>query len=452
MSDHQSNGYVLEDGANIAVVGGGPSGSFFTYFALDFAERFGLDINIDIIEAKDFTCAGSPGCNHCGGIISESLIQMLSTEGIVLPSKVIRRGIESYTMHVEQGTTVIETPLREQRIASVFRGFGPKGTTNEKFDSFDNYLLSKCVEKGANKIHDKVKEVVRTPNGVLVKTKKAFEKEYDLVVSAVGLNKQTYELFKNVCPSFEPPKTTRTYITEIYLPTEQIDEYFGNSMHVFLLDLPHIKFGALIPKGQYVTLVLLGSDINQDVVKGFLSSETVRKVFPPGTEIEKMMPCQCFPYINVQGAKSAFDDRVIIIGDTSSSKLYKNGIGAAYITAKAAAKTAIFEGISKKTFRKHYKPVCDDLDGDNRVGKFIFMVTTVIQKTPVIKRGVLSMVRAEQKKDSHKRRMSSALWDTFTGSAPYRDIFRRFINPRLNLVFIWYIMMSMFNTKQKEVK
>ena len=81
----------LTDGSRIAVVGGGPSGSFFSYFALDFASRLGIEIGIDIIEAKDFTCTGPPGCNRCGGIISESLIQMLSTEGIVLPSKVVRR-------------------------------------------------------------------------------------------------------------------------------------------------------------------------------------------------------------------------------------------------------------------------------------------------------------------------------------------------------------------------
>lgn len=452
MTDDQLNNLVLEDGSNIAVVGGGPSGSFFTYFALDFAERFGLDINIDIIEAKDFTCAGSPGCNHCGGIISESLIQTLSTEGIVLPPQVIRRGIESYTMHVENGTAVIDTPLREQRIASVFRGFGPKGAVTDEFDSFDNYLLNLCIQKGANKIYDKVKQVTRTPNGILIQTKNSMEKEYDFVVSAVGLNKQTYELFKNVCPSFVPPKTTRTYISEIYLDTALIDAYFGNSMHVFLLNLPGIKFGALIPKGHYVTLVLLGEDINKEIVSRFLNSEAVKGCFPPDTDIEKLIPCQCFPYINVQGAKSAYADRVIIIGDTSSSKLYKNGIGAAYITAKAAAKTAIFNGISEKEFRKNYQPVCNELDGDNRVGKFIFAVTTIIQKSAMMKRGILSLVRAEQKLEGHKRKMSGVLWDTFTGSAPYKDIFARFMNPALNLKFVWHIGINVFNNKkQKEI-
>ena len=49
----------LSDGANIAVIGGGPAGSFFSYFALDFAERYGLSVHIDIIEAKDFFRRGS---------------------------------------------------------------------------------------------------------------------------------------------------------------------------------------------------------------------------------------------------------------------------------------------------------------------------------------------------------------------------------------------------------
>lgn len=449
MNNSNPGNLVLEDGANIAVVGGGPSGSFFTYFALDFADRYGLDINIDIFEAKDFTCSGPAGCNHCGGIISESLIQTLSTEGIILPSNVIRRGIETYTMHVEQGTTIIETPLREQRIASVFRGFGPKGSEADIYESFDNFLLNLCVKKGANKIIDRVNEVSRMPDGILLKTKNSFEKKYDLVVSAVGLNKHTYELFRNVCSSFLPPKTTKTFIGEIYLDSEVIDEYFGNSMHVFLLKLPHIKFGALVPKGQYVTLVLLGSDINKSVVSGFLSSKTVRDCFPPGTDIEKLMPCHCYPSINVQGAKSAYDDRVIIIGDTASSKLYKNGIGAAYITAKAAAKTVIFEGISGREFKKHYQPVCNKLDSDNGVGKFIFFATGIIQKSAILKRGVLSMVISEQKKAGDQRRMSSVLWDTFTGSAPYKDIFVRFIHPKLLLYFLWHTLATLFTNKPK---
>lgn len=439
----------LEDGSKIAVIGGGPAGSFFSYFALDFAERMGLDLNIDIFEAKDFNSAGPPGCNHCGGIVSESLIQSLSAEGIVLPSTVIRRGIESYTLHLENGTTVIKTPLQEQRIASMFRGIGPRGSINGEQESFDNYLLKLCEKKGAKIIAQRVIEVNESKAGILVTAKNGEIKEYDLVVGAVGLNPNTFKLFKELHPIFEPPNTTKTHICEFLLGEEVIDEYFGDSMHVFLLNLPNIKFGALIPKGKYVTMVLLGSDINQEIVSAFLNSKSVKACFPADLDLESVMPCQCYPKINIKGAKSAYGNRIILIGDSASSKLYKNGIGAAYITAKAAAKTAVFEGISESAFRKHYQPACLSLENDNLIGKFIFLVTTVIQKSPVLKKGLLNMVISEQDKKSDKRLMSSILWDTFTGSAPYKDILIRTLNPMFSINLIGHTMKSSINGIKK---
>ncbi len=119
-------------------------------------------------------------------------------------------------------------------------------------------------------------------------------------------------------------------------------------------------------------------------------------------------------------------------------------IGAAYITGKAAANTAVFNGISAAAFRKHYMPVCRELDRDNALGKFIFSATSIIQKSALLKGGMLGMVIAEQKRKREKRRMSSVLWDTFTGSAAYRDIFLRCLNPLVIVSLIWNIIASMF--------
>ncbi|TFH21968.1 MAG: hypothetical protein E4H10_14535 [Bacteroidia bacterium] len=445
MRDFSSEHFVLEDGSKIAVIGGGPAGSFFTYFAIDFAERMGLDISIDIYEAKDFTCAGPQGCNNCGGIVSESLIQSLSAEGVVLPSKVIQRGIESYTLHLENGSTVIKTPLEEQRIASMFRGFGPKGNTDTNTASFDNFLFGLCQEKGARVISERVSEAIRTADAVTLTTKDGNKARYDLVVGAVGLNGKALSLFKSICPSFEPPETTKTYISEFQMEPELIDKHFGNSMHVFLLNLPNIKFGALIPKDNYVTLVLLGSDINMEIACSFINSKSVMKLFPRGIKLDDITPCKCFPSINVKGAKLAYDDRVVLVGDSASSKLYKNGVGAAYITGKAAANAAIFNGISANAFKKYYQPVCSELDNDNKLGKFIFSVTGIIQKSHLLKGALLSMVISEQHKASHKRRMSSVLWDTFTGSAAYKNIFVRCLNPLLLVSLVWNIIKSTLN-------
>ena len=131
----------LEDGSRIGIIGGGPAGSFFSYFLLDMAERMGLNITVNIYEPRDFFQPSPAGCNMCGGIISETLVQMLATEGINLPPEIIQRGIDSYSLHTDVGTVRIDTPLQEKRIGAVHRGCGPKGTIETKWGSFDGYLI-----------------------------------------------------------------------------------------------------------------------------------------------------------------------------------------------------------------------------------------------------------------------------------------------------------------------
>src|SRR3990172_5373085 len=101
----------LENGSRVAVIGGGPAGSLFACFLLTFARRANLDIAVDIYEPRDFTKPGPIGCNMCGGIISETLVQALAVEGIDLPSTVVQRGIDSYVLHTEEVSVKIDTPL-----------------------------------------------------------------------------------------------------------------------------------------------------------------------------------------------------------------------------------------------------------------------------------------------------------------------------------------------------
>jgi hypothetical protein len=117
----------LKDGSRVGVIGGGPAGSFFSYFLLDMAERVGLRLHVDIYEPRDFSSPGPPGCNMCAGVVSESLVQTLATEGINLPPTVVQRGIDSYVLHMDVGSVRIESLRREKRIAATFRGVGPRG-------------------------------------------------------------------------------------------------------------------------------------------------------------------------------------------------------------------------------------------------------------------------------------------------------------------------------------
>ncbi|MCX5720029.1 MAG: hypothetical protein NT055_08775 [Nitrospirae bacterium] len=129
---------TLGDGANIAVIGGGPTGSFFSIFALKMAKMVGKKLNITIFEPKDFTKDGPGGCNRCGGIISELLVQNLAVEGINLPDSIVQRGINSYKLHTDHGSVYIATPSLEKTIATVYRGGGPKGIIGKDKESFDH--------------------------------------------------------------------------------------------------------------------------------------------------------------------------------------------------------------------------------------------------------------------------------------------------------------------------
>ena len=60
---------------------------------------------------------GPSGCNMCGGVISESLVQALSVEGIELPPDVVQRGIDSLYFHSDRETVALDAPFRQMRIA-----------------------------------------------------------------------------------------------------------------------------------------------------------------------------------------------------------------------------------------------------------------------------------------------------------------------------------------------
>jgi flavin-dependent dehydrogenase len=421
--------YQLGDGSRVGVIGGGPAGSFFSYFLLAMADRTGTELNVDIYEPRDFSRPGPASCNMCGGIISESLVQMLATEGLALPASVVQRGIDSYVLHMDVGSVRIESPRREKRIAAVHRGSGPRGLVVKKWESFDRFLLSMASAHGVTVIPERVDAIEWADGRPRLKSRSGLSETYDLVVGATGVNSSAMKLFAGLGLGYAPPKVSKTYISEFFLGEELIGSYLGNSMHVFLLNLPRLEFAALIPKGDYVTLAMLGKGIDQPLVDAFLASPEVKRCFPPGWTIPRDH-CHCSPAINVDGAGHPFADRFVFIGDSGVSRLYKDGIGGAYRTAKAAARTAMFEGVSAESFRRHYQPVCKDLQFDNEIGKVIFWTTHLIQNSKLGRRGLLRMVSREQTAAGSRRRMSGVLWDTFTGSAPYRDVFRRTIDPR----------------------
>ena len=430
----------LQDGSRVGVVGGGPAGSFFAYFLQRLAESSGLELQIDIYEPRLFAHRGPAGCNHCGGIVSESLVQLLASEGVNLPTEVVERGIEAYMLHMDVGSVRIRTPSEEKRIAGVFRGNGPRGSERSLRVGFDRYLLDLAASSGANIVRSLVTRVGWHEDRPELEHGAGKRARYDLVALAAGVNSQLLQNGCDAAPGYTFPGTLTSFIGEFRLGQAGIQASLGDAMHIFLLDLPRLEFAALIPKGDYVTLCVLGHDVDQALVDAFLDAAEVKRCFPGGKV--PALVCHCFPRLNVRPSARPYADRMVWIGDCGVARLYKDGIGSAYRMAKAAARTVAFHGVGAGDFAAHYAPTCSAMNWDNRLARLVFMATTAIQKLRPLRRGVLRMTATEQAHNELFNHMSSVLWDVFTGSAPYRDVLVRSCHPGFIASLTWNLVAS----------
>lgn len=418
---------VLSSGSTVAVIGGGPAGSLFAHALLAMAARVDLDLEVDIYEPRRFDQPGPIGCNMCGGLMSETLVQNLAADGIFLDTSVVQRGIDSYVLHTDVGSVRIGAPRGEVRIGTVHRGSGPRGAGPSRWGSLDQHLLTSAVRRGAKLIPVRVDDVTRTDGRPTIHARGRTPATYDLAVVATGVNTSLLKALERLGIGYERPRLTRAVIREYRLGEASVQRSLGTSMHVFLLNVPRLEFAALIPKGDYVTMCLLGHEIDGGVADAFAASPEVQGVMPTGFEAAPI--CQCRPHMNVRGVRRPYGERVVFIGDSGVTRLYKDGLGAAYRTSKAAATTAVFHGISERAFREHFLPLCRDISGDNRTGRVAFRLTRLVRRLRPLRRAMLTIARDEQR--TGEGPLSGVLWDLFSGSAPYRDILWRMVAPSL---------------------
>jgi flavin-dependent dehydrogenase len=426
-----SDNYALGDGANIAVIGGGPSGSFFSIFALKMARMLGQELNVTIFEPRDFTKTGPGGCNRCGGIISELLVQTLAIEGINLPDTVVRKGINSYKLHTEHGSVFINTPSFDKTIATVSRGGGPMGIVDGEKESFDQFLLSAAEKEGAVRKPLLINHIEYRNGMPVLFSQKQEVMEADVVVGAFGVNSATAKLVEGMDFGYREPPLITAAIAELGMDPGTITERFGNSIHLFLIPDQGIKFAAMIPKGAYVTLCVLGSAVASKTINDFLKKPVVRAVLPDIADYR--VECRCLPKMNIGAPKKPFTDRMVMCGDAGSTRLFKDGLGAAYLMGKAAANTVMLRGVSERDFRKGYLPIYKSIVEDNYFGRYLYAITDLYRKNGLLTKGMLRVVRNEQNRNGGERVLSSILWDMFTGNERYKRIIPRALSVKMHL-------------------
>lgn len=454
-SYRQGHPFPLPAGARVAVVGGGPAGSFFALQLLRKARRRGRTVEVVILERKKelgslsaaFAIAPREGCNYCAGGISPRMNDVLADLGIDLPEEIVQSRITS--IMVQGHWKNIELPVpRPRQMLSIYRGAQPRTRLDPRM-GFDSFLMEKAVHEGASVITGEVREIARGSDGKLAVTYSSpagtTTLASDFVAVAAGVNRtpgmrledgELHRSLKGLIDGYQPPAVRKTLIGEL-----EVDPYFLESMRgeLFFIEYGspqlHIEMCSLIPKGrQFITLVLIGRSIDEtrepeelyELVQRFLALPQVRKIVPR----EARLCCLCRPNMVIDTCPAAYGERVALIGDSVTSRLYKDGILSAYMTATSLANAILRTGIDRRSLKQAYGPTIREFILDNRFGKLVFLLQRATFQHPVTSRILYQAILTERKtKREDTRTLERILWKIASGDDHYRDIFWAMMHP-----------------------
>ncbi|MDR4505992.1 MAG: hypothetical protein MRK01_14560 [Candidatus Scalindua sp.] len=452
----KSNDFCLKDGSLIAIIGGGPAGSFFAHFASRYAAEMGLEVSIRIFDKKDFCQSGPRGCNMCAGVISENLCNKLEEEGITIPLLCTQRRIEGYCLQTQDDSVLLHHPVpgHVPEIVTVFRGNGPLLHEHEGNVSFDDFLLNHVKKRGVEVISGIVKGLKRSSRKgdpiklIFGEEKSKKEIQADLVVGAFGVNTGIMERLASMDFGYTPPKVVRTCQCEIMLGKEYIEKTFGNNVFVFELGMKELKFASITTKRDYITVSLVGrKDLTRNNLIDFFNHPAVRKLMPDGWEIPGNF-CMCLSKIPVSHANHPYTDRIVIVGDASISRAYKSGIESAFNMAKLSAYTAFKYGVSEGAFLKGYfKPARKLLARDNLYGIVMLKINDYISSQRHIANSHINVIKSN-KGAKIADEINEILWNMLTGNTSYKEILCKVIlNPRLVFTMLSISMIAWVRQK-----
>lgn len=450
----------LQEGATIAVIGGGPAGSFFSLILQQQMKLINSHFRLVILEKKrelgfyqdSFVMACREGCNYCAGGISPQMSDVLKEMDLELPPQVIQSKIRSITVHGHWKNIELRIPQNRQML-SVYRGARPVKRTDRLF-GFDSFLLENAVKGGAELITGEVYDVQAVPDDRLQVHFKNISGSHvldvDFAVFSCGINQvpgmkldgnPLVQSLQRLAKGFKPPAVRRTLIFELEADPAELqyrtgDIYFIESGSRKL----KIDMCSIIPKEQFITVVLIGECIDSiggeseisNIIEQFLDLPHVKKILP-----KKIKPaCICRPNMAVGAARKPYGDRIAVVGDMVTSRLYKDGILSAHHTASALARAMTETGIDRVSLKNAYAPAVRKFILDNHFGALVFMLHGIMFSQPFLSRILYQAILTERKtRGPGERKLENILWKIASGDDRYQEIFMAMIQP----VTLWLI-------------
>jgi len=426
----------LGAGAHLVVIGGGPAGCFFSLFAMRLAREKGTPISVTIVNGKDFLAFGPSGCNMCAGVLAETLVEDLEAMGLPVPQQRVQRRIDGYYFHTREEVVFVPHPQGRSKIVTVFRGAGPGPSEMLESKSFDHWLLQAAERDGARVLRRLVTGLDlpgKPGDRARVATGKGGEREEieaDLVIGAFGLNSKAADWSAGLGFGYKPPGRIRACQAEVPLPAAEVERLFGNFVHTYVLGIEGVRFAAIIPKAEHLTISLVGTrDLKREDLARFLQHPVMQAKLPRSFSLPATA-CVCLPNIASGSARHPFADRFVIVGDAAASRHYKNGLESAYLTAKLAAETAIGSGVASEDFAGGYWRQCRRLIvADNRYGRLLLGGSDFMFRRPLFARSYFDLAQRQRSASGKATRI--ILWNLLTGTVPYKDTLFSLCSPKL---------------------
>ncbi len=250
-------------------------------------------------------------------------------------------------------------------------------------------------------------------------------------------------MFERLGFGYRAPRTLRARQAEITLDPDFIASKMRNRVLIFAMGWPGLRFAAITPKRQHVTVTLIGDDPDRPQMEAFLDSAAVKRHLPPGWSLPSRY-CSCAPKLPVSAATNPIHDGLVVIGDANLSRYLKNGIESAFYTAMWAAKAIVAGHVKRGELRSSYLRVCQQTYlTDNAYGRALLRAHDLISRSAVISRAHINVARDEQRRPDSAKPLTDVLWGTFTGNIPYRSIVRKAASPRLQARLVAAVLRSL---------
>jgi hypothetical protein len=305
--------------------------------------------------------------------------------------------------------------------------------------------LGEAVKEGARMLYGKVEAMAYGASGLprlTVRTESGESVPLDarFVTIATGINAHCGQDYRDdsliasiqsLNPAFVPGRSRKALIFELDVGEDYLERHLHREIYFIeygskRLALEHT---ALVPKGRFLTVAMLGKCIDEAVLPR--DSRQIAHEFLTLPQIERILPgieaaslaCACAPRMTVTTAKSPYGDRFAIIGDAVGSRLNKDGLYSAHVTASRLAQTVLQDGIDQQSLARSYGKTIRWLGVDNRFGRMVFALSRVAFTTPVVGRITYQAYATECKvRDEDSRPLSAVLWKIASGTADYREV------------------------------